>query len=72
MTKRDKREKKIRLNPGNVSLEDFEGLINDYGYIEPGGKHFQAHIGRFSMTYKRENPVKPAYVKQVLKYIDLL
>jgi hypothetical protein len=72
VSKRDKREERIRRNPANVSLEDFEALINLYGYIESGAKHHKAVIGDFSMTYKRENPMKSVYVKQLLKYIDLL
>ncbi len=72
MSKREKREIKIRQNPGNVSLEDFESLAIAYGYIEPGAKHYKAVIGDFTMTYKRENPVKAVYVRQLLGYIDLL
>ena len=71
MSKRDKREERIRQNPANVSLEDFEALINHYGYIEVGAKHHKAVIGNYSMTYKRENPMKSVYVKQLLKYVDL-
>lgn len=72
MSKREKREEKIRRTPANVSLEDFEAIINHYGYIEAGAKHHKAVIGDYSMTYKRENPVKPVYVKQLLKFIDLM
>ena len=72
MSKRDKREEKLRQNPCNVSLEDFEALINHYGYIEAGAKHQKAVIGEYSMTYKRENPIKSVYVKQLLKFIDLM
>ena len=71
MSKRNKREERIRQNPYNVSLEDFETFINIYGYIEAGAKHHKAVIGNYSMTYKRENPMKSVYVKQLLKYIDL-
>ena len=71
MSRRDKREAKIRQNPTNVSLEDFETLVNHYGYIEAGAKHHKAIIGNYSMTYKRENPMKSIYVKQLLKYVDL-
>jgi hypothetical protein len=72
VSKRDKSEEKIRNNPGNVSLGDFEALINRYGYIKEGGKHPQAVIGMDKMPYKRENPVKSAYVKQLLSFIDRL
>jgi hypothetical protein len=71
VSKRDKREERIRRNPANVSLENFEALVKRYGYIEPGAKHYKAVIGNYSMTYKRENPMKSVYVKQLLKYIDL-
>jgi hypothetical protein len=72
MSKQDKREQKIRQNPTNVSLKDFEGLINTYGYIKGNGGHPKARIGAFTMPYKRENPVKPCYVKDLLKIIDSL
>ena len=72
MSRRDKREERIRQNPTNVSLEDFEALINHYGYIEPGTKHHKAVVGDHTMTYKRENPIKSVYVKQLLKFIDLM
>lgn len=72
MGRKEKREQKIRSNPTNVSLEDFEALINQYGYIKVGGKHPQAVIGNKFMAYKRTNPLKSAYVKQLLEYIDNL
>ena len=70
MSRKDKREQKIRETQKNVSLEDFEALVNQYGYIEEGGKHPKAIIGKNVMTYKRENPIKPVYLKQLLQYID--
>jgi hypothetical protein len=72
MVKRAKREDKIRENPRDVSLKDFEWLIKRYGSIKEGSKHAQAIIGESHMTYKRENPVKPVYVRQLLKAIDEL
>ena len=72
MSKRSKREEKIRDNVTNVSLEDFEALINQYGYIKEGGKHPQAVIGMNKMSYKRVNPIKTAYVLQLIEFIDSL
>lgn len=72
MSKKEKREEKIRANITNVSLEDFEALINQHGYIKEGGKHPQAIIGGKILPYKRVNPMKSAYVKQLLEYIDSL
>jgi hypothetical protein len=70
MSKKEKREQKIRSNPINVPLEEFEALAMQYGSIREGGKHPQAVIGKRFMAYKRTNPVKEAYVKQLLEYID--
>jgi hypothetical protein len=72
MSKKEKQEQKIRSNPSNVSLEDFEALVNQYGHVREGGKHPQAVIGNRFMSYKRTNPIKSAYVKQLLAYIDNL
>ncbi len=72
MSKRDKREEKIRQNPINVSIVDFEALVKNYGYIESGAKHHKAVVGDYSMTYKRENPIKSVYVRQLLKFIDII
>jgi hypothetical protein len=71
VTKADKREQKIRENTRNVSLEDFEWLIQRYGYIKAGGSHPEAIIGRESYPYPKTNPVHQAYVKDLLKLIDM-
>ena len=63
---------KIRRNPRNISLRDFEALLNDYDHIEEGGKHPKAIISIHTMPYKRENPVKSVYVKELLEIIDSL
>ena len=63
---------KVRRNVRNVSLHDFESLISQYGLIEEGGKHPQALIDVFTLPYKRENPVKSCYVKELLEIIDSL
>ena len=68
----EKLEEKIRENPGNVALKDFEWLIRRYGDIKEGGKHPLAITGNEKLTYKRENPVKPVYVKYLLTMIDSL
>ncbi len=61
----------IRRNPRNVALRDFEALIKQYGYIEEGAKHPKAIIGTsYPMPYKRENPVKSCYVKELLEIIE--
>ena len=70
MARKEKLLDKIRRSVRNVSLRDFEALINDYGYIEEGSKHPKAIIGIHTMPYKRETPVKSCYVKELLEIID--
>jgi hypothetical protein len=40
--------------------------------IKFGGSHPKAIIGDIMYPYKRENPVKPAYVEGLLEIIDEL
>ena len=70
MSKKDKLEAKIRNNPRNVSLADFEALVNKHGRIEMGGKHAKARIGSATLTYKRVNPMPSEYVADLLEIID--
>jgi len=70
MVKADKRELKIRQNPKNVSLADFEWLINQYGYIKAGGRHALAVIGGIHYSYPRNSPVHYVYVKALIELID--
>lgn len=70
MTRKQKLEDKIRNNIRNVSLHDFESLINMYGYIEEGGKHPRAIIDNCTLPYTREKRVKSCYVKDLLDIID--
>jgi hypothetical protein len=70
MSRKEKREDRIRNNRNNVSLEDFEGLIKQYGYIEEGSKHPKAIIGKDVFTYRRTNPVHRPYVDYLLELID--
>jgi hypothetical protein len=72
MSKKEKLEARIRNNPKNVSLDDFETLISKYGRIEIGGKHAKARIGSFTLTYKRVNPIPTEYVTDLLDIIDSL
>jgi hypothetical protein len=72
MSRIEKREQKIRENSTNVSIEDFEALINHYGFIKESGSHPKARIGNYTLPYKRDNPVKPCYVEDLIKIIDSL
>ncbi len=70
MTKREKLERKILENPRNVSLEDFEALVRQYGHIEEGGKHPHVVIGPRMLAYKRVNPVRRSVIKNTLEIIN--
>lgn len=70
MSKKGKLEARIRNNPRDVSLADFEALVNEYGNVEMGGKHAKVRIGYATMTYKRVNPMPPEYVTDLLEIID--
>ena len=70
MAKDKKSLEALRRNPRNVALRNFEALIKRYGYIEEGAKHPKAIIGKRTMPYKRENPVKSCYVTELLEVIE--
>jgi hypothetical protein len=72
MARKRKSLDQIRRNSRNVSLHDFEALIDAYGYIEEGAKHPKAIVGVRTLPYKRENPVKSCYIKDLLDIIDEL
>jgi len=72
MSRKEKREIRIRNSPRSCSLEDFESLINQYGKINEGKKHPQAVIGNRVFSYKRTNPVLCPYVEKILEIIDNL
>ena len=72
MSKRGKLETRIRNNPRNVSLADFEALVAMYGRVEMGGKHAKARVENATLTYKRVNPIPMEYVTDLLEIIDTL
>ena len=72
MSKKEKREQKIRSNPANVSIEEFEALIKQYGQIEEGSKHPKAVIGKDVFPYQRTNPIHRPYVDYLINSIDRL
>jgi hypothetical protein len=70
MTKKQKRLEKLRENTRNVSLEEFEAVVNEYGFIKASGKHPKAVIAKHVLPYARTNPVKEYYVKMLLQLMD--
>ena len=78
MTKREKRLQKIRQNPKDVSFDDLNQLIQDYDFElrRVTGSH---HIFEYTLNQERlkfvlplGRPVKPYYVKEALRLIDLI
>ena len=78
MSKRQKRLQKIRQNPKDVSFDELNQLLKDYDFElrRVTGSH---HI--FEYTLKEERlkfvlplgkPIKPYYVREALKLIDLM
>jgi hypothetical protein len=72
MSRKEKREQRIRNNPANVSVDEFEALIKRYGHIEEGSKHPKAVIGKEVFSYQRTNPAHRPYVDYLLNAIDRL
>lgn len=76
MSKRHKRLARIRQNPNNVSLDDLQTVLEDYGFEhrQTVGSHytFSVNIGDTTklLVVPFRRPVKVAYVKKALKLID--
>ena len=51
-------------------MEEFEAVVNEYGFIRASGKHPKAVIAKHVLPYARTNPVKEYYVKMLLQLID--
>jgi len=76
MSKRQKRLKKLRQNPTNVSFDDLRQVMEDFGAVldRVAGSHyvFELTERQITLVIPYRNPVKLAYVKKVIELIDLL
>jgi hypothetical protein len=70
LSTKEKLLEKARRNPRNLSRDEFESLVRAYGDIEEGGSHPKAIIGDYTLPYKRENPIKACYTKDLIEIID--
>ena len=78
MTKREKRLRKLRQNPKNVSFDDLRTVLEDFGFelVRSSGSHHSFNIvidgepRLFVVPYRRT--VKPVYVREALRLIDLI
>ncbi|MGP1485833.1 MAG: type II toxin-antitoxin system HicA family toxin [Campylobacter sp.] len=71
MSKKDKLIKELENSPTNVRFEILEKLLLDSGFKLKGvkGSHHQFSDGKTLFTLPYRKPVKPFYVKLVLKTI---
>ena len=77
MSTRKKRIQKILQNRKNVSFEEIDRVLRDFGYIpsQPAGgsSHFTYRKKGFvPITIPRKRPfIKEHYVKEVIRILDL-
>lgn len=76
MSKREKRLQKVRQNPKNVSIDELEQLLNDYGIQRDHttGSHYifrytlDGQNVRLTIPYRK--PIKVIYIKEAIAAID--
>ena len=75
MSKRLKRVLRIIKNPKDVTFEDLECVLLEFGFNkgEGSGDHFtfRKEGEPLIITVPKKHPVKSIYVKQVIKLLDL-
>ncbi len=77
MTKKEKRLKRLRQNPYNVSFQELREVLEDFGFAARtrGGSHWffrvelKGKVWKLTVPFKKPH-VKAAYVKKALKIID--
>ena len=76
MTKVEKQLERLRQNPKGVSFEELAAVVEREGFVlrSVRGSHYQFRHPSFSevLTVPARSPVKPVYVKAVLRLIDRL
>ena len=76
MTKTDKKNQKIRKNPGNVKFQDFVSWLEDNGFSldrVSGSHHIFVHPmieTLINAQKKKDGTAKTYQVKQAIKIID--
>lgn len=78
MTKREKRLQKIRQNPRNVSFDELQQVLEDYGFEQRKSKgtshrffHLKINERSWSLTIPFKKPhIKEVYVKDALEAVD--
>jgi len=76
VSKRQKRLERLRQNPKNVSLDELQQVLEDYGFVfrQAVGSHytFSVVIGGTNkvLVVPFHRPVKSIYIKRALVLID--
>ena len=79
MSKREKRLLRIQQNPNNVSINDLEQLMLDYGIEQSRSskgshRHYSYIVSGIihNLVIPAAKPVKKIYVQQVLEAIEVI
>ncbi len=79
MTKREKRLLRIQQNPNNVSIDELEQLMLDYGIEKSrpdkgSHRHFSYIAGGVihNLVIPAARPIKKVYVQKVLEAIEAI
>lgn len=79
MTKREKRLLRIQQNPNNVSIDDLEQLMLDYGIEKSRSdrgshRHYQYILSGVihNLVIPVARPVKKVYIQKVLEAIEVI
>lgn len=74
MTRKEKLLEKIKRNPWNVSFEELDKILRHRGFKcrqpSKGSSHYTYIKGDVRLTLPKQNPMRPVYVKMVLKAIE--
>ena len=72
----ERRLQRARQNPKNVRFNELVRIYEDHGFtVRPGrGSHYVAYhpSSPRNISFPRQNPMKPNYVRDALKAIDEL
>jgi len=76
MTKADKKLEKMRANPRDWRIEDFEGIASHFGVAIRKGKGSHVTFTHPTwveiLTVPAHRPIKPIYAKKFVLLIDAL
>lgn len=75
MSRKEKLLERIRSNPKDVAFDDLDKLLEWAGFVRRAQRSGSSHFiytkpGCPPLTVPRRNPLKEAYVKQALAFID--